>query len=658
MRLLYCYIKKYRNIREQEIPFDHHYKVCFDGMFRIRRNPEDVAERIVFGDSELKNLHILVGKTGAGKTNVLQLIGMPQNIRLDNSAEDDSYVLLYKEAAGFVAEIFNMEIEGFPRDEKSPLKEWERASERTKRHIRLMDSMRMFRFSCDENGKPEKVKRIRFSDTDGTYIFNGFDQNAFSECPYRDEREEETTDGGEWLGRIVSPYHRTALFFTCQYLKEYIDSFGVNNLKKATALEIRRDNWQEAVRIHLGDQLMKSDYWTFADRARKAEEVAVFGEQRDRKNAVSGKPEKKRRTVSVKNQFVHDLWTDYAIYLRKWIAYIQSYDENGEADEDFDDSGMQDLFQEYLDYHYEKESDGKIDPTQVPDYEKMSIVKRLEWLAQYIDRRGDGVARGLVWQIFTDIRDIGNILNQFDDKYFTNDKFTLPIVEMYTEKNRNLTEDLFERMTQYRPDDTGIFTRELLPYRFSCISSGEWQYAKTLGGLEEYCVKLSVGNKKPNLIYLMDEPETYMHPELCRKFLFYADRMLRKRAGDAQMQLIVSTHSPFILSDVLSGQVTRFDVNKEGYCIVNNDPDKRYFGANIHAILADGFFLKYTIGEYARVFLQQSFSWLREAAEKEQLTDEEERKLQELRSVVPQIGDAGIRRQFAGLGGWDDQDYK
>lgn len=542
MQLIYCYIKQFRNIIDQKVYFSDKYKIYYDGELHIIQHSPNRAREIFYKNSNLENLHILVGKTGAGKTNLLQLIGMPKEIRLENSMPDDSYFLLYEAEEGFVAELFNISINSF-ESKKETYTDPSRLSPRLHQYFKLKHSMKMFRFSCNSSGTPVNIKAVLFPDTDETYIFNSFDQNAFSICPYPDEREEGTYTDANWLVRFAAPYHRTALFFSCRHLKEYIDSFSEGNIKRKAALIIRRNNWADSIKIHLDDALMASDYWLFADKIKKQEADRFLN-----KKSI------KKKQPSTKHQFVHDLWTDYAIYLRKWIAYIESYGLKNIPKDRLDSSGTKDVYQEYLDYSYEKKYGDRINPTDTPDFEKMSIVKRLEWLAQYIDRRGDGTAHGLVWQIFADIKDIGNLLNQFDDKYFTNDEFILPIEEMYTKKNKILVENLFERMIQYRPDDTGIFTHELLPYRFSCISSGEWQYAKVLGGLDEYCIHLSVGQKKnPNLIFLLDEPETYMHPELCRKFLYYTGKLLEKRQAQAQMQLIISTHSPFLLSDVLPG---------------------------------------------------------------------------------------------------------
>ena len=116
------------------------------------------------------------------------------------------------------------------------------------------------------------------------------------------------------------------------------------------------------------------------------------------------------------------------------------------------------------------------------------------------------------------------------------------------------------------------------------------------------------------------------------------DGILRNRVADTDIQIIITTHSPLLLSDVLPEQITRLDVDDLGYCIVKNGTEKAYFGANIHTILSDGFFLHYTIGEYARLFLQEKMDLLNDGAEGKEI--------EEIRRVVPLIGDAVIRGSF------------
>lgn len=653
MQLIYAYIKQFRNIVNQEIYLSDGFAVTYDPLLpfpealTISSNVASPASAIIHRDSELSNIHIVVGKTGAGKTNIFQMIGMTEEERIQNPENSGSYFLLYEANGLFLIEPYDITIDDRIRPKHREY--YDPAAGRfpdyIKEYRRLRNSMRMFSFGVDEDGKPINIKTETVGSLEQagkhTFIFNGYDRNAFTLCPYTEDREDQLRGTPLWQNREVAEFNRTALFCSCRFLKEYIEGFDPENIKRKAAIVIRCNNWAGRIKQHLNEKLEDHDYWTFIARNRKDEEEYIL------KGTV-----RKRKPVSIKRQFVHDLWTDFALYLREWISYIQMFP--AEIDEDnLDAFGMADVHQEFLDYYFEKEQEeaGKketVDPAMLPDFEEISILKRLEWLCMWIDRSGDGCAKGVLWQIADDIKDIGNILSKFDDKYFTNSTFTLPIVDMYTKENKKLVEDLFERMEQYHPDNTGIFTKELLPYHFTCISSGEFQLAKVLGGIEEYCVRLSVGDygNHPNLIYLLDEPETYMHPELCRNFISKLDQLLKERVGKNDIQVLISTHSPFMLSDVLPEQITRLDLDSMGFCIIKNGTKKPYFGANIHTILSDGFFLDYTIGEYARLFLQEKFNQLKNLADKTEWTTEEEKLVEEAGVIVSAIGDTVIKQSF------------
>ena len=76
------------------------------------------AAAAIRGDGKPDNLHILVGKTGSGKTNLLQMIGAKHDVRYHRKweGEDDSYFLLYSISdTEFFLEICDMEIMQFPK---------------------------------------------------------------------------------------------------------------------------------------------------------------------------------------------------------------------------------------------------------------------------------------------------------------------------------------------------------------------------------------------------------------------------------------------------------------------------------------------------------------------------------------------------------------
>ena len=75
--------------------------------------------------------------------------------------------------------------------------------------------------------------------------------------------------------------------------------------------------------------------------------------------------------------------------------------------------------------------------------------------------------------------------------------------------------------------------------------------------------------------------------------------------------------------------------------------EKEFFAANIFSIMADGFFLDYTIGEYSRTFLTEKFSFLKGLVEKGQdITQQEMAEVDRIESVLPYIGDDLIRHCF------------
>ena len=140
----------------------------------------------------------------------------------------------------------------------------------------------------------------------------------------------------------MAEYHKTALWCSCRFLKEYIETFNTNNIKRKAALVIKSSNWANTIKQHLGENLIRSDYWSFAERKREAEIEA------------RGKAVKPLMKPTIKQQFVHDLWTDYARYLREWIAYIDKF--SGDLDEE-DESGLFSVDTEYWDYYFEKEQE-------------------------------------------------------------------------------------------------------------------------------------------------------------------------------------------------------------------------------------------------------------------------------------------------------------
>lgn len=605
MKLIYCYIEHFRNIENQDVSlsdeFDCRYR---DSKIFIEKREKNPLMDYIYDNGFMSNLRIIVGKTGSGKTNFLQLIGMDWWNR-KSTADGDAYLLLYK---------MHNENDFFVEE------------------VGLGNKTRAYCFTYDfDKHEILKYRPAAYDDHEDTYIINAFDRYAFASCPYDNVRQEQMFDNNQFIPRKITQYGKSSVSMECEFLKEYLSHFSEKSIKRRVSFVIGWKNWQNKIQSDLDEKLIKREYWTYKDRAE---------EQRDKnfRNGQYNKPIEYDKKSTPKSRFIHDLMVDFAIYLRKWAELVE-YE-------------FPEKYYPYTGIVYDL---GIEDPRELPDGKKMGILKRIDWLCQYIDYHTDEITsnRGLVWQIGSDIRDLFHLLGKMDDKYFTDTEFTIPVMDIDV-NGKTVMREVFERMEQYRPDQIGVFTECLLPYHWSYVSSGEYQYAKIWGVLEEYGVRVKMmtqGQKyseaiQPNLILLLDEPENYMHPEMCRTFIRNLNVLLSKRNPNAELQVLISTHSPFMLSDVMASQVIKMDYDENGKCVIS-ESEKPYYAANIHSIMADGFFLEYTIGEQARIFLEDKFKLLqRLTCMNRNLSSSEKEELTMIRSLIPNIGDALIRHCF------------
>jgi len=109
-----------------------------------------------------------------------------------------------------------------------------------------------------------------------------------------------------------------------------------------------------------------------------------------------------------------------------------------------------------------------------------------------------------------------------------------------------------------------------------------------------------------NLIF--DEIELYFHPEYQRKLLKnILDGLKNNQLDSFKINILFVTHSPFILSDIPSQNILKLDDGKICFDIVSENT----FGANIHDLLANDFFLKNGfMGEFAKSEINNVINFL------------------------------------------------
>ncbi|MFZ4400747.1 MAG: AAA family ATPase [Bacteroidales bacterium] len=131
----------------------------------------------------------------------------------------------------------------------------------------------------------------------------------------------------------------------------------------------------------------------------------------------------------------------------------------------------------------------------------------------------------------------------------------------------------------------------------STISSGEYAMLILFARLNS----IKVDSRKP-LIILIDEAELALHPQWQKEFIYHFTDFITERFSSHKVQIIITAHSPFILSDMPQNSVVLLK-KQNGKSIVENSLEKKTstFGANIHELFTDSFFLQNGLmGEFAR----------------------------------------------------------
>ncbi len=161
------------------------------------------------------------------------------------------------------------------------------------------------------------------------------------------------------------------------------------------------------------------------------------------------------------------------------------------------------------------------------------------------------------------------------------------------------------------------------PYDFNNLSSGEQQLIHSVQSIIYHINNVqsvfyqapTEGNKRKTeyrfINILFDEVELYFHPDLQRQFISDLLKGL-ERAGIEKIEginILFSTHSTFILSDILGVNVLKLN---DGRSSLYNEK-KQTLGANIHDLLADDFFLKTGfMGEYVKNKINSVIDFIQE----------------------------------------------
>lgn len=141
------------------------------------------------------------------------------------------------------------------------------------------------------------------------------------------------------------------------------------------------------------------------------------------------------------------------------------------------------------------------------------------------------------------------------------------------------------------------------PVDYVSLSDGEHQLAQLLG--------MACMVSFPNVLFLLDEPESHFNPRWRVEFI----KMLRelptsggarsKLSLVAQQECLITTHSPFVLSDMDSKNVLIFDKPKNSLTVNVRPPRIQTYGSTFDAILDECFGISPPISDLPRDEIKQ-----------------------------------------------------
>jgi len=164
----------------------------------------------------------------------------------------------------------------------------------------------------------------------------------------------------------------------------------------------------------------------------------------------------------------------------------------------------------------------------------------------------------------------------------------------------------------------------LFDFSWNNLSSGEdsiFQFFALL--FPAILASIDDKNTKSNIFINIDEIENNLHPQWQKEFIFILLRFLNQiqyvqyhdNKRFINFQVLISTHSPFILSDIPQQNIVFLDkykindkevensVQEVGNCKVVDglQTNEKTFGANIHSLLSDSFFMETSLmGDFAK----------------------------------------------------------
>lgn len=592
MELIYAWIEKFRNYEKVELNFSDKFIIKYiytNKVIEITPNKYYIS----IYPEHITNINAIVGKNSVGKTNLLDVLGLKTDDRNKNNAE---FEVIYKNKnSGFGHRI--------PHDIEAEIKH----------------SIYFFIYYIGKDANDQDL-----------FCFEGNDIESFQNI-FKFESELEI---GYWRSKYW-------FAFICNYSKgKLIHKYDLN----IRLGEYRTESHEDGLRYY-GDYRSEQDKLVILSLRENFSDK--YYDYRSTKAEDDYKISVPRRTAKFQSKLL-------AMKVEMLFKQIQKPERQMFQDDKYT------LKIRYNSFYLSDGVDDKDKLVMSCSYKELNgsekaVCKVLEAFVQYYfksiyDHPTDEIRKNIEGQLseinikiksFEGYKNYYfNIIKILSDCFFGDKDGTQHVLKCYMalaeelSKNRNITffkdyisfnitkqvrinelikvvdVTIDEKITSDSNEMFSVFG-DFFDYSIENLSDGENAYLGFFASLYEQISQLTPSKEK--YIILLDEPESRMHPELTRNFINELILFLKDLNEDKKkFQVIISTHSPFILSDIQSNNIIYLEKDDFGHCKPVKKP-LNTFGANIHTLLKDGFFMTATMGEFATNKIKEVISFIDES---------------------------------------------
>jgi predicted ATPase len=588
MQLLYIWVDSYKNIKNKGFSFspNHKIEIAQDDVQEISGiNINEIKNDAQLFPDLLNNITGLIGKNGSGKTNILDIIGMNIDQRRTYRRIIDSYFLLYK--------ISNNQyvIEGSQITLIQPFTNG----------LDGLDIDNPYSIIVRYDKKQHIFNFIEFLNKNQK-VMNSLDVLSTKRQEYN-SRVEITDKANSWLFERIS-LQPSFIGYYPKY-KMLVD-FNTSNYSHRGEL-FRTTN---RVFLRITSSL---DYYKNNDFPIK---LKVSLNSFKRKKKESSEELKLEKEISPKYRWILSLTEDYIYFT--WYSLV---------------AHLKDKEDEIKTILNKIEAIVLLDDNHIEGYyvEVLRILMAELWNCSNDYAKGQNL-------FFSDYDELSRLLFDLPESVFTEKEIEVPIGEAELIAIKNL---LIKLDQEYLKSDSPNLLNKILEVNFYPFSSGEESLLDLFATLYRG-ITLKEDDSKQTLILLLDEPDQFLHPEWCRQLIWELIEFLKRTSGYEKYQVVFTTHSPFLVSDLPSSHIITLDKDpKTGECIVSSPRFTiQTFASNIHTLLADKFFLDSTTGELAL----QTINWIIRKLNSSRTLGKREKK--KIHALIELIGEPIIRQRL------------